>query len=88
MLQLAEYKNNLRSLEVPTVTPHLTPLTRHPSLASKLSKSRVYSSAASLELRALAVEYLVGGAGESPSEDLNYQPRQLELGLTNLLTPY
>lgn len=85
---IAKYKNNLCNLEVPTVTPHLTPLTRHPSLASKLSKSRVYSSAAALELRALAVQYLAGGAGESPPEDLNYQPCQLELGLTNLLTPY
>lgn len=85
---ITEYKNKLRSLEVPTVTPHLTPLTRHPSLASKLSKSRVYSSVASLELRALAVQYLAGGAGESQPEDLEFQPCQLELGLTNLLTPY
>lgn len=85
---MAKYKNNLSKSEIPTVTPHLTPPTRHPSLASKLSKSRVYSSVASLELRALAVQYLAGGAGESPPEDLDYQPRQLELGLTNLLTPY
>jgi len=85
---ISQYKSNLSNLEIPTVIPHLTPLTRHPSLASKLSKSRVYSSVASLELRALAVQYLAGGAGESPPKDLEYQPCQLELGLTNLLTPY
>lgn len=85
---IAKYKNNLRDVEVSTVIPHLPPLTRHLSLASKLSKSRVSSSVASLDLRALAVQYLAGGAGESSPEDLNYQPCQLELGLTNLLTPY